>query len=237
MCSLAQFMNPCDNTMMINELPGDFPIPATGPIDATPIAVASPVRHDLDWLWRAVIPELRARMNDVHIPICMAYAERLCAAYPEADDEVVRVAILLHDTGWARVDQDRILSEAFSEGGMQSAIRYQHELESCTIAREVLPRGGYGQAFIEEVTGIVEGHDTRAEPRSLEDALVKDADRLWRFDRVGTAIGAMWFGIAPSEYVDRLQDELPLLNTEAGLMMGRADLDRTKALYLTDIIC
>ncbi len=225
-----------DNECMISELPKVRPVPASGPIDIAPISVVEPVGHDIDWLWQAVIPELRARMNDVHIPICMAYADRLCVAYPHANSEVVRVAILLHDTGWARVDQERIFSEAFAEGGMQSRIRYQHEAESCTIVREILPRGGYSEEFIDAVTSIIDGHDTRDQPLSLEDAIVKDADRLWRFDRVGTAIGAMWFSITPAEYVDRLLDELPLLHTEAGLAIGQADLDRTKALYLTDII-
>ena len=61
--------------IMINELPKDFPIPASGPIDTSPIA-ASPA-HDLDDIWGSVATELRTRGGDVHVPISMAYADRL----------------------------------------------------------------------------------------------------------------------------------------------------------------
>jgi hypothetical protein len=54
------------------------------------------------------------------------------------------------------------------------------------IAREVLPPLGCGARFIEDVVAIIDGHDTRREARSLEDALVRDADRLWRFDRLAS---------------------------------------------------
>ena len=56
-------------------------------------------------LAKAVVHETRTRGNDIHLPISLAYAERLCGAYPDADAELVRVAILLHDTGWAHVDE------------------------------------------------------------------------------------------------------------------------------------
>ena len=39
----------------------------------------------LDALWKAVVPETRTRGNDIHLPISLAFAERLCRAYPDAD--------------------------------------------------------------------------------------------------------------------------------------------------------
>lgn len=220
--------------IMINELPKDFPIPASGPIDTSPIA-ASPA-HDLDDIWGSVATELRTRGGDVHVPISMAYADRLCAAYPRANSKLVRVAVLLHDTGWARVDESRILSEGFAPGGLTSNIRFEHEAEGCNVAREVLPPLGYAADFVDAVCGIIDGHDTRNHAKSLEDALVKDSDRLWRFHPCGVALGSNWFGISPAEYLERLGAEVPMLFTEASRAMGAADLERTRSLLLGDVL-
>lgn len=88
-------------------------VQTTNPVDISPIH-ADDRDRDLDPIWRAIVAESRTRANDIHLPISFAFAERLCDAYPDADALVVRVAILLHDTGWARVDETRILSEGFT---------------------------------------------------------------------------------------------------------------------------
>lgn len=211
------------------------PIPTVGPVDASPIA-GTPATGYAE-LFAAVVPETRTRGNDIHLPISLAFATRLCDAYPAADRELVSVAIILHDTGWAHVDESRILSEGFSGDWRKAAIRYEHESEGCTVARRVLPGLGYGQDFIEQVCTIIDGHDTRPVAFSLEDALVRDADRLWRFDHAGIALASSWFGMDPAVYSDRLRSEiLPELITQAAVEMGTADLDRSVALLRTEVI-
>lgn len=207
------------------------------PVDTSPIDVAGDAPTDLDPLWRAVEPEMRTRGNDIHIPISFAFAERLCEAYPEADSLVVRVAILLHDTGWARVDETKIISEGFGANWRQAQIRFEHEIKGCEIAREVLPGLGYDGEFITRVTDIIDGHDTRAESHSIEDSLVRDADRLWRFNPAGIALASSWFGQTPSFYCRRLRTEiLPELITAAGLEMATVELDRAEALLKVAVL-
>jgi HD superfamily phosphodiesterase len=204
------------------------------PVDTTPIA-ASSGSEDLDPLWRAIVPESRARGNDIHLPISFAYAERLCDAYPDADALVVRVAILLHDTGWARVDESRIISEGFAGDWRKADVRFEHERHGCDIAREVLPPLGFDDEFVACVTAIIDGHDTRPESRSLEDSLVRDADRLWRFTPAGIALASGWFGLTPAEYVRRLRAEIvPELLTQAAVEMAVAELARSEALLKTE---
>lgn len=103
-------------------------------VNTDPISTTPSDSTDLDRIWKRVIPETRARGNDIHLPISLAYAERLCAVHPDADSLVVRVAILLHDTGWGRVDEERILSEGFSGDWRKADIRYEHERQGCLIA-------------------------------------------------------------------------------------------------------
>lgn len=213
------------------------PIPATGSIDVSPISETPSDAVDLDPIWRAIEPESRARRNDIHLPISVAFAERLCDAFPDADRMLVRVATLLHDTGWARVDETRIVSEGFGPGWRRSAIRFEHERQGCLVAREVLPGLGYDDAFVDEVCAIIDGHDTRMVAYSLEDALVREADRLWRFTHTGVALSATWFSMNPAQYTDRLEvDVLPELLTDAGVLMAHAELQRSRALLKTDVL-
>lgn len=218
-------------------LPTQRPVPSAGPVDTSPISTSPATGTDLDPVWRSVVTETRTRGNDIHLPISLAGAERLCAAHPEADSLLVRVSILLHDTGWGRVDEDRILSEGFSGDWRKAAIRYEHEKQGCIIAREVLPPLGYDQQFVDAVCAIIDGHDTRLEAYSLEDALVRDADRLWRFDHAGIALASGWFGMDPATYTDRLAAEIvPELITQAAIDIATAELGRSTALLKTAVL-
>lgn len=212
------------------------PIPAAG--DVVTDSICSTPSRGQDALWQAIVPECRARGNDFHLPIVAAYAERLCDVYPEADRDVVMTAIILHDTGWAHVDEDRIISEGFQSGDWRkAAIRYEHEREGVEVARRVLPALGHDEEFVEAVAAIVDGHDTRPVAFSLEDALVRDCDRLWRFERAGMAFSCVWFGMDPAEYADRLEAViLPELITQGAVDIARADLARQRALLRTETI-
>lgn len=103
------------------------------------------------------------------------------------------------------------------------------------------PRGvaplGYGQPLIDEVCAIIDGHDTRQVAHSLEDAMMRDADRLWRFTTTGVAMASSWFFMTPAVYMDRLRAEImPELLTEAGIAMGTADLARTEAILKSAVL-
>lgn len=211
------------------------PVPAVGPV-VTDTICATP-SLGFEKLWKAIEPETRTRANDIHLPVVAAYATRLCDAYPEADRELVLVAVILHDTGWAHVDENRIISEGFSGNWRKAAIRFEHEAEGCVVARRVLPDLGYDAEFVEKVCEIIDGHDTRQVAYSIEDALVRDSDRLWRFDRAGIMASSSWFGMPVSDYVDRLSREiLPELITDAAHQMAQRDLGRATALLRTEAI-
>jgi hypothetical protein len=234
-----------ENTITIDHAKADSfaaaypvrPIPPEGTVDTRPISETPSKTGSLDPVWRAVVAETRARGNDIHLPISVAFAERLCDVYPAGDRELVLVATLLHDTGWARVDESRIISEGFTGDWRRAAIRYEHETQGCAVAHEVLPELGYSDQFIDRVSAIIDGHDTRHVAYSLEDALVRDADRLWRFDHAGIAVASSWFGMDPATYAERLSAEIvPELITAAAVDMAAADLARSNALLKTGVL-
>lgn len=213
------------------------PIPVTGEVDTSPICLTPGTEEFLAPIWAAVESETRARGNDIHLPISVAFARRLCDAYPQADRVLVLVATLLHDTGWAHVDETKIISEGFRGDWRRAGIRFEHERLGCEVARRVLPGLGYDARFIDAVCAIIDGHDTRPVAYSLEDALMRDADRLWRFDHAGIALASGWFSQNPATYTDRLETEIiPELITQAAVQMACEDLARSRALLQTVVL-
>ena len=53
------------------------------------------------------------------------------------------------------------------------------------IARELLHETKYDPALIDRIALIIERHDSGKKTGSLEEKVVKDADKLWRFSKVG----------------------------------------------------
>ncbi len=129
-------------------------------------------------------PYLDTRENDSHVAVCYAAAKRLLAAHPEADPEIVLPAILLHDVGWKMIPEEKQLT-AFGPHAKDMATRRTHEVAGVEIARAILGAVGYEPEKTREILTIIDGHDSRGESLSLNDALVKDADKLWRFAPVG----------------------------------------------------
>jgi HD superfamily phosphodiesterase len=190
------------------------------------------IRYDA--VWRAAERYMRARKNDVHIPLSFAWAQKLLAEYPEADRDVCSLAILLHDIGWYAIDMEDIIEKGFSGPNMlQSDVRYLHEAEGVRMATEVLEDTGWEAAVIAQVCEIIDGHDTRPDPRHLNDRIVRDADKLWRFSVTGVSVACDWFKTTPHGYAERLEKQKTQLETEAGVRMATETLaDTRKALML-----
>ena len=105
-----------------------------------------------DPVWRAAEPYMRARKNDVHIPLSFDWAVRLLDHFPQADRDVCLLAILLHDIGWWAIDMETIIEQGFrSDNILQSDVRYRHEAESVRLATDVLRQTGWPEDIIAQV--------------------------------------------------------------------------------------
>ncbi len=162
--------------------------------------IALPAEHRA--IWDLAAPHLAVRNNDSHTlyayGIARALVERIGKRAPDLDAEVALCAILLHDTGWSTVPEDQIL-EAIAPGQGRPDLVRQHEIAGARIARRVLGRLGHPESRIDRVVEIVDGHDSRRHALSLEDAIVKDADKIWRVTPHGRGIVCGWFSLSPDE--------------------------------------
>ncbi len=154
-------------------------------------------------IFEKAAPYLDTRKNDVHTRIAYELARRLLAYYPDADEEIVLPAIILHDVGWKMVPEDKQL-EAFGPNMKDKESRRVHEVEGARIAKEILESLNFDPVKIQKILKIIDGHDSRKEAISLNDKLVKDADKLWRFSPVGMDTNIKMFRMDKSKLLDRL---------------------------------
>lgn len=150
-------------------------------------------------LWHEARPFLDVRNNDEHTLVAYGVAKALLAALPEAEADVVLPAILLHDVGWKRIPPDLLLA-AIGRNPTRRDLVFEHERHSVVIARDILVRHGVDR--VDEILAIIDGHDTTTEARSLNDAVMKDADKGWRTTPHGMRIIRGWYDWSMADYID-----------------------------------
>jgi hypothetical protein len=67
------------------------------------------------------------------------------------------------------------------------------------MAGRILESLRYNPRWIERIVSFIERHDSGDQPDSLEEKLVKDADKLWRFSPVGFWNERARQGLEPTE--------------------------------------
>jgi HD superfamily phosphodiesterase len=131
-------------------------------------------------------PYLVARGDRLHTLIAHQYALFLLQQ-EGGDKRVVEPAIILHDVGWSKLEPGDIKIAFGVRAAGEEAARLNriHELEGASIARELLEELAYDPLLVDQITSIILRHDSGCQPESLEEKLVKDADKLWRFSKIG----------------------------------------------------
>lgn len=186
-----------------------------------------------DQIYALAEPYWHTRSGEVHMPESYALAQQLLSHYPAADESVVLPAILLHDIGYFGLPTEtQMQGIAGSPNGWDGDITRIHEQRGAQWAGELLSSINYAPHKIREIQQIIDGHDSRTFALSLNDAIVKDADKLWRFTLSGVQICHCWVNKQPipfMEYVGSKIDEWML--TEQGNILARSILAATRRHY------
>lgn len=167
-------------------------------------------------------PYLNIRRNDIHTEIVYRFAARLLASEP-GDATVTLPAVICHDVGWSQVPEELHL-KAFGPAA-DPALTRLHEIEGVKLAQAILLAVEYDPEKTAEILAIIEGHDTRLTALSKSDKIVKDADKLWRFDELGLAIDAERFNIEKNSHVNWLGQQIESwFFTETAKKLAREEL-------------
>jgi hypothetical protein len=167
-------------------------------------------------IWVRAKPWLDVRSNDEHTLISYRLAQTLLQRHPDADDRIVLTSVLLHDVGWKMFPEEK-LALAVGPNAKYPELQRAHEIEGARIAQDILAALAIRDVDSARVIEIIDGHDTRRQALSLEDALMKDADKLWRFTAHGVATIGGWFEMSAQETCTMLEDfVLPTVLTDTG---------------------
>lgn len=157
-------------------------------------------------LYEGALPFLGVRRNELHTRVCYRFALLLLES-EGGNADVVVPAILLHDIGWSRIPEHLHLT-AFGPHVTNPGLQRVHETEGAAMAGELLAAAGYPRPESEHIVRIVSRHDTGTQTASLEEQIVKDADKLWRVSREGLAVDSERFGLSRAHNLARLESQI-----------------------------
>ena len=152
-------------------------------------------------IFRLATPYLQVRDNERHTWGALGFALRLLEKY-EGEREVVGLATILHDVGWIVLPKEQ-MSRAWGPSPDMAMLRL-HEEAGVETAVRILGQVDCDKAVTEKVIAIIDGHDTRTSALSLDDKVVKDADKLTRYG-AGFWTIARLFSIAPDKLSRQLE--------------------------------
>ena len=172
-------------------------------------------------IWQAARPFLDVRDNDVHTLYAYGFTQSLMQKKPTANKDVIGPAILLHDIGWKKIPQEKIL-QSFGPNKKYPELERQHEVEGANLATEILNNLNVSSQDSKDIIDIIDGHDTRKTALNINDEIVKDADKLWRISPHGIVTISDWFEQSHQDTIDMLPDHIfPFLFTEEARAIAR----------------
>lgn len=149
-------------------------------------------------VFELAIPYLKTRLNLPHTYIVYQYAKLLLDAEGGSRDIAIP-ACVLHDVGWSTIPEDQQI-KAYGPNMTDPEAKRKHEVEGASIARRILSQVGWNGSLVDKIAEIIDGHDTTLHARSLEDAITKDSDKLFRLSACGVRIDCERFNADPGEY-------------------------------------
>lgn len=140
-------------------------------------------------IFQLACPHLQVMSNELHTKEAVYFCLQQLKSVG-GDRHIVIPAAILHDTGWAKIPK-KVSKKIRVPDGEPEAIKVHEEI-STLIAELVLRDVNYDRANIDEIVSVIVGHDSRKEALSLNDKILKDADKLSRFSKDFSKIWPQW---------------------------------------------
>lgn len=162
-------------------------------------------------IWKLALPYQDSADNKGHAKITLNFV--LALLKKEAGrEEIVIPAIILHDIGYSQLSEREKFLPFILKVRIGSAkdnkIKEKHQEKSVELAKNILKKVKYNKKLIGGILKIISQHDTGKRFLSKEDGLVKDADKLWRFSKIGFSADIRRLKITRQEGYERLKQAL-----------------------------
>ena len=149
----------------------------------------------------------------------------------DAKREIVIPAGILHDTGWSRLSSEELKQFYLPNWkDFEPELRKIHQEEGVSFSKNFLEKIRYPQKYISPILEIISQHDTRKGFLSLEDGIVRDADKLWRFTLPGAKIFFQKRGLTEEQFystVNSLIQDKEFFYSQFSRKIARIELRNT----------
>ncbi len=132
------------------------------------------------------LPYQDKRDDPGHSRIVTAFAEELLQTESGTESVVIPAAIL-HDIGWSQIPRETLMKLFDYKPGSEEEkeLRLRHQKEGVKLAKKILEQVEYDDNDSKDIIEIISQHDTREGCLNQNDAIVRDADKLWMFSKEG----------------------------------------------------
>lgn len=168
-------------------------------------------------IYELSLPYIDQRDDSGHNDTVIQYALRLMEKYRSRDDyehvvnpRVIIPAVILHDVGWSRLTYEERMSifGKIQRGELWTRMKKLYEERGAKFARELLQKVRYPEDLTSEITEIIAGYDTREGFLSVNDGIVRDADKLWRYSAMGFLTDVKRNNVTPEHLLDHLKKRI-----------------------------
>ncbi|OGJ19950.1 hypothetical protein A3K73_03245 [Candidatus Pacearchaeota archaeon RBG_13_36_9] len=137
-------------------------------------------------IWKKAEEMQDLRDDKGHAKTVLEFAEKLAEIF-RADKKIVIPAAIFHDTGYFGMDKNSLKELMAGKLSEEEAkiLKEEHMKEGAKLAEEILKELEYNPQLIGTIVKIIRYHDSESECSSIEEKIVRDADKLWRFSKIG----------------------------------------------------
>lgn len=137
-------------------------------------------------IWDLALPYQDKRNDEGHAESVTSFALELLDHCITANPFIVVPAAILHDTGYSQMSEERRMISYTGVGTSEEyAARLEHQIYALGVALEILKKTNYPAVYWGDIIVIISQHDTRKGSIGLEEQVMRDADKLWRYTRQG----------------------------------------------------
>ncbi len=167
-----------------------------------------------------------------HAEAVTNFARRLCELF-NANEDIVIPAAILHDIGYYGMDGNLLLdmmAKKLSEE-QENKIKIEHMENGAKFAEKILNELNYDPELIKKIVYIIKKHDLKDECTSVEEKIVRDADKLARFSKTGFYTDVKRRQCTPLSWYEKLKknfDKPDYFRTEEAKKIAMEELEKRK---------
>jgi len=187
-------------------------------------------------IWELALPYQDKRDDKGHAKMVTDFAFELLKT-ESADEDVLVPAAILHDIGWSQLSKEerfyifkkKITKEVEMKNKVKVNVRAKHQIEGVKLTKRILKQVGYNKDKITKIIKIIKQHDTGKSIISREDKLLKDADKLWTYSKLGIKADIRRFGLTAKECYNMAVKRVDMpnyFNTESAKKLARIELEK-----------